>query len=291
MTPPHLTKSAGIAFALCLPALSSGALISFENFGAYTGSGRLSTLTAPATPGYSGNWYDNSGSFGPTLKTPLVYGDAAYQLGSTGQSVGFSPSGSNGRNIRLFDGSLTATSGTTGTYYFSFLITQGGAQFQNLELFSGGNADANRTFYFGATNNAGMDQTKYSFSAGGQSVQTPVTANAAVNLVVVKFTLSSVDLSDTVSVWVNPDLSNAMAGDSSSTPLTISGANIAFDRLSLASFVTNNDNLQVGNLAWGTDFASVTVVPIPEPTSYAAIACGGVGLAAVIRRRKRRASN
>jgi len=97
-----------------------------------------------------------------------------------------------------------------------------------------------------------------------------VAANTAVHLFVVGFNLSATAASDTVTVWLDPTLGAGAPGGG----LTVSGQNIAFDRLSLSDYSGNSANWD--EIRWGTTFDSVTVVP--EPSTFALAGLGGLAL-------------
>ena len=158
---------------------------------------------------------------------------------------------------RLLAGtSLVVTSNTVGTRYLSFLYQSGqeaGATiYQMLDLYNGNTADANRTFAAGLTQNGGNTGSEYDFGVNEAYSSTGVAADTAVHLFVVKFELSDVDFSDSVTVWIDPTLG---AGEPAGG-ITVSGQNIAFDRLSISSYSGGN-SAAWDEIRWSTNFDGV----------------------------------
>ena len=110
-----------------------------------------------------------------------------------------------------------------------------------------------------------------------------MTADTAVHLFVVEFNLSATAGGDSVTVWLDPTLG---AGDPSGG-VTVSGQNIAFDRLATSDYASTGSTGNSGawdNIRFGTTFNDVTIAAVPEPTTLAPL-CGIVGLALWFRRR------
>jgi hypothetical protein len=112
----------------------------------------------------------------------------------------------------------------------------------------------------------------YGFKVNGVSTQLGVNDTLA-NLFVLKFDFSAADLSDSVTVWQNPDLTTPGSGT------TISGFNMSFDRITFAKYGTS-DGTSWDELRLGDTFTDV----IPEPATLGLISAFGGGLLFVRRR-------
>ncbi len=289
------TLAKGFALSLAALALAStaqAALLSYESFSGYTDATQLDAQTAPAVAGYTGNWVHASTSFGTqdilSSSTGLTYSGLATTGGSAGVPTSITPgpidSTNSGRVARQLDSTISATASTDATYYMSFLFQSGQetgvSTYQTLALYDGiGNtdSDAARNFDIGLTDNGALNGDAYGFGADNNTYySTNVAATTDVRLFVVKFTLSSTDLSDSVQVWVDP----TSEGD---TSISVSSLNLTWDTITLSDYEGNSANWD--EIRWGTTFGDVT--PIPEPSAFAALA-GLAGLAAVGLRRRRR---
>ncbi|MES2474394.1 MAG: PEP-CTERM sorting domain-containing protein [Verrucomicrobiota bacterium] len=284
-------QSAIVFAAIFTPALVSAAVLSHETFSGYT-AGEIQTVTpSPSVAGYTGNWTDvDFGDAEPSITVgSLSYADPLY-AGSGGDSVsvpnnvvgGEINAANSGRVFRLLDSTLAVNSSTTGTIYLSFLYQNGqqtgATTFQMLSLYDGNTADANRNFTAGLTTNGGQTGNQYNFGVENGTGETysssGVAADTGVHLFVVKFDLSALAGSDSVTLWLDPDLG---AGD----PLggtTITGKDLTWDRLAFSDYEGNSAAWD--EVRWGTDFNSVTV---PEPGTAL---LGSLGVLALLRRRR-----
>jgi hypothetical protein len=257
-------KSKLLAAVILLPSAASAELLSQDTFSGYA-LGQLHTTTSPTIAGYSGDWTGiDWGNAKPAVTAgTLSYGGANYVPGSGNKvtvisnAPGEITEPTSGRVFRLFDSSLTVTDSTTGTLYLSLLFQSGqetgATTYQTLALFNTDTADANRNFdigftggtiyNFGVNDSVGPNQTVHS---------TGVNADTGVHLFVVKFTLSNAALSDSVTVWVDPDLS---AGEPTGGT-TVSGRDLAWDRLALSDY--DGNSCAWDEIRWGTTFDSVT---------------------------------
>lgn len=259
-------KSRLLVAAALLPSAVSADLLSRDSFSGYA-LGQLQATTSPTIAGYTGNWTGiDFGDAKPAVTAEsLSYADINYAAGIGNKvSVPVNPGGDeieandSGRVFRLLDSSLTATGATAGTFYLSFLFQSGqetgATTYQTLALFNADTADANRNFdigfnggtiyNFGVNDTAGPNQTYH---------DTGVTADTGVHLFVVKFTLSDVALSDSVTVWVDPVLG---AGEPAGGT-TVSGRDLAWDRIALSDY--DGNSCAWDEIRWGTDFDSVTI--------------------------------
>ena len=287
-TKPLVAAACGI---LALAGMTANAqLLSSESFSGYTPGTLLRNNTpSPTTAGYTGNWtaidYGDAGA--GTIAGALSYGGAGYysdavnHIGVAADAGGIQQ-GSSGRTYRLLDSSTAVTSSTVGTLYLSFLFQSGqeygATTFQMLDLYNGGTADNQRTFTAGLCNNGGQSGNIFDFGVNEAYSNSGVTADTGVHLFVVEFNLSATAASDSVHVWVDPTLG---LGDPTGG-VTVSGQNIAFDRLSISDYSGNSANW--GDIRFGTTLNSVTAVP--EPTT---LALAGLGSLALLFRRRRQA--
>lgn len=273
---------------------SHAALISHESFSGYTTGVQIdegANLPSPAVTGYTGNWTTtNWGTQQPSITVgSLVYSNPLY-LGSSGDKAGVPSTApteiiesTSGRTYRSLESSLTVTSSTDTTLYLSFLFQSGqqttSTTYQTLHLNQGTNGDAGRAFDIGITDNGALDGNEFGFGVndnyGVGTSQELGAANTTVNLLVVKFDLSSATNSDGVTVWLNPTLGGV--GDPSGG-LSVTGVNLVWNSLMLSDYDGNSATWD--EIRWGTDFNSVTV---PEPS---AALLGGLGVLAFRRRRR-----
>lgn len=269
-----------------------GALVppsSYESFSGYAEGVQLpANVPAPAVAGYTGDWTSiDFGNLHPDTRAgSLAYGGAGYAAGVSGHIgidsyTGGIGAGNSGRMYRLLAGtSLVVTSNTVGTRYLSFLYQSGqetgATPYQMLDLYNGNTADANRTFAAGLTQNGGNTGAEYDFGVNEAYSSTGVAADTAVHLFVVKFELSDVDFSDSVTVWIDPTLG---AGEPAGG-ITVSGQNIAFDRLSISSYSGGNAGAW-DEIRWSTNFDGVTIVAPPAPTTFAPTLSAALRLAPI----------
>jgi hypothetical protein len=287
--------------ALLACASAHAQLLSSESFSGYTvGSPITSDIPAPTVAGYTGNW--TAVDFGTKYPTAtagsLSYGGAGYAA-SPGNNIavpsysGGIAAGNSGRVYRLLDSTTTVTSSTVGTLYLSWLFQDGnqagsaGTVYQTLDLYNGAaNSNGPRAFNAGITTNGGQSGDQYNFGVNEAYTSTGVNVDAGVHLFVAEFNLSANNNADSVTTWLDPTLgANNPAGG-----ITVSGVNIAFDHLAISDYASNGTIGNSGawsNIRFGTTFNSVTIAPVPEPST---LALGGLGFAALcFYRRKARA--
>ena len=273
-----------LSAGLLLPTTGLAAIIGQDSFSAYTVGTKLPGQN-PTIAGYVGAWADVAfGNAEPAVEAgSLVYSGANYSPGG-GEKVGKGPDTAGiaaancGRTERLLDSALVVTDSTTGTLYLSWLFQTGNENaapnantYQVLGLWNGtGGTDGLRDF------EAGIAASDFATGNYGFRVDnnTPANLNVApdanVHLIVAKFTLSSVALSDSVTVWIDPVLG---AGEPAGG-VTVSGKNLAFDRLTLSDYASNSSYWD--DIRWGSTFGSVTTetvlpsIPVIEsqPVDY-----------------------
>jgi hypothetical protein len=258
-----------LAGCLLLPATAQ--YLSHDPFAGYTIGAELQSADGPTVAGYTGAWSDiDFGDAEPAISAgSLAYGNPAY-AGSSGERVakgadtGGVGAGNSGRVFRLLDSSLAATDATTGTRYLSWLFRTGNENaasnantYQTLALYNGSTTDANRNFDAGI---AGGDFAtgNYAFRAENNASfvgNLGVAPDNAVHLIVAKFSLSSSNNADGITVWIDPPLT----GSEPAGGVTRSGFNTQFDRLALSDYASNSSAWD--EIRWGSTFASVTVLP------------------------------
>lgn len=285
-----LEKSSRVALFSTLfasPSLLHAVVLSHDSFSGYS-PGELPGQN-PTVTGYSGAWADVAfGDAEPSVTAgSLSYSDPLY-LGSSGDKIskGADLEGINGANSgrteRLLDSSLVVTNSTAGTVYLSFLFQSGfenaaaqPAVYQTLGLWNGTGAnDGLRDFEAGIAS-GDFGTTNYAYRVDNSTVgNLGVASNSSVHLFVVKFDLSAAAASDSVTVWLNPTLGAGEPGGG----VTLSGRDLAFDRLVFSDYASNSTNWD--EVRWGTTFNAVTV---PEPVSAL---LGSFGLLALLRRRR-----
>lgn len=263
-------SSSILSVGLLLPVSSLADILSQDSFSAYTVGTELPAQN-PTINGYSGAWTDVAfGDAEPAIIAgSLVYAGAGYTAGS-GEKVGKAAdtggigSGNSGRVERLLDSALVVTDATTGTLYLSWLFQTGNENsaanantYQTLALWNGtGGNDALRDFEAGIA--AGdFATTNYGFRVDNNSpANLNVAPNANVHLMVAKFVLSASPASDSVTVWIDP----ALGAGEPAGGITVSGKNLAFDRLAFSDYASNS--VSWDEVRWGTTFNNVTVDPI-----------------------------
>lgn len=289
---PPIGTLLAVPAALLACASVHAQLISSETFSGYTVGTQVTADTpSPTVAGYTGDWTSvDFGSLHPTTTAgSLSYGGAGYAA-SSGNHIavptysGGIGAGNSGRMYRLLDSSTTVTSTTVGTLYLSWLYQTGnedgtaGTVYQTLDLYNGsGNSNGPRAFNAGLTTNGGQSGNQYDFGVNEAYTSTGVTADSGVHLFVIEFNLSATAGQDSVTVWLDPTL----GAGTPSGGITVSGQDIAFDHLAISDYASSGS---IGNSgAWsdirfGTTFDSVTIAPVPEPSTMALAGLGGLAL-------------
>lgn len=264
----NIQKLLPLAAIALAPSLASAQLISQDSFSSYATTSLANQN--PSIIGYVGAWAITNG-FGqtsPVVSTgSLAYGNPLY-FASSGNSIGTpaDPEGilqsNSGRVGRLLDAPLVVTDASTGTLYLSWLFKSGFEGtgpvpqiYQTLALFNGAlGTDSNRTFEAGCAS-GDFGTPNYAFRLGNSGAligNLGVATDASVRLIVAKIVLSDQANSDSVTVWLDPDLS----GGEPAGGVTVSGANLAWDRIALSDYASNSSNWD--EIRWGSSFASVT---------------------------------
>lgn len=243
-----------------------GGLISHDPFATAAGytAGELPGQN-PAVAGYTGAWTDidfGDAEAGVSAGS-LVYPDPLY-LGSSGDKVGVAADSTggeitatnSGRVYRLLGGPLQANATTAGVRYLSFLFQSGqetGATIYQMLSLNAGDGDGNRNFDIGITNNSGLPGTDYAFGVDNGYTSTGVAASSGVRLLVVRFDLSADALSDSVTVWVDPEPGTTDPAGGT----VIQNCELTWDRLVLSDY--DGNSAAWDEIRWGTTFSSVTL--------------------------------
>lgn len=284
--PNKLLIAACFGGILTLPS-AHAQVLGFDQFltGATPANGEYSVggiaSQSPTLTGFTGTWGVPGGS-GNIQATSLSYAAVGYG-GPAGGSVAV---GDWNRIGRLLDSSLTSalSSSASGTVYLSFLMQSTGAGngYQSLELYGGGfNDGTDRAFQLGMGGWGDFNGGQFGIKANNGSLSNLGGVNTSVNLFLVKFDLSSALNGDSVTAWMNPNLSGG-PGDPTGG-VVISGIELrGIDRLSLATFGGGSD-LNADELRFGRTLTDV--VAVPEPTALALLGVGAIGLMAARRNR------
>jgi hypothetical protein len=273
-----------LSAGLLLPGAGLAAILSQDSFSAYTAGAELPGQN-PTIVGYTGAWTDVAfGDAEPAVATgSLTYAGTNYAAGGgdlvskVADAAGIS-AGNCGRVERVLESAMVVTDTTTGTLYLSWLFKTGNENaaanantYQTLALWNGtGGNDGLRDFEAGIAL-GDFATANYGFRVDNNApANLNVAPDANVHLIVAKFTLSATAASDSVTVWIDPVLG---AGEPAGG-VTISGKNLAWDRLVLSDYASNSSAWD--DIRWGTTFDNVTteaVVPsIPvfeaQPVAY-----------------------
>lgn len=247
----------------------------------------------PTVTGFTGAWATPGSSTAAISATGLTYSTVA----SAGGSVLFPatlPAAPNaGRVTRDLTTAINTNSDTT--VYMSFMMENSLAndttQYRAFELNTVGGGDATRTFRLGLGSlDADFGTTNYGFRVNNNPLVAAERANlnisnTATNFFVVKFTLSSTALNDSVTVWANPTNlgSESLSGPGDSiTGFTFSGN---MERVQLASFNVGG-SMGFDEFRIGDSWQAVTTVPEPSTSALIAISLAAL---TILRRRRARA--
>jgi|GEM_PF-754568 len=279
---PGVFGDSAVASVFTYPAWEG--LVSHEPFS--TGSGyALDELPAqdPAIDGYVGPWVEvDFGDAQPEVMSgsllypdPLYLGSSGDQAGKTADTVGIGADNS-GRTYRELAPALVVAENTTGVRYLSWLYRNGNENapdaaptvYSTLALFNGDTADANRYFEGGVADDAALGPNlmcRINNDVG--AVGDFGAIDDGVHLFVVKFDLSDQFGSDTVTVWVDPELGSGEPVGGS----LFEFREIVFDRIVLSDYASNSSAWD--EIRWGSTFDSVTLNPNPG-SDYAAWIAG-----------------
>jgi len=249
----------------------------------------------PTVTGFSGAWYSaNTEGTGPSISsTNLSFSNSSGTVETAGGSVFIgSGSGVGGRVNRNLTTPISLDSNTT--IYISIMMQNSlpadVTQYRAFELnraSTNNNDDPNRILQLGLSN-GDFGTTNYGFRVNNSnSFQGNLgISNTDTNFFVIKLTLSSTALNDSITVWANPSnlgsefLSGAGVGFSG---ITLSNDGNSIGRIQFAGFTagtTHFDAVRIGD-SWQA------VTTIPEPSTWALLAISLTTITLLRRRRAR----
>lgn len=292
-------QPAVLAFALAMvwPLASEAALVAYDPFksganranGEYTASSDMRTMGAAAlgwvgTSGIDGFGVAHAGTTGNFVANATGESSAVvdYEQGGRMNWVGVGNFAAN-RNITR---QLNPTP-TSSEWWFSIMTNRlgwanPGAGVDNTYAVGGFTNSSGVGLQVGYEDSSDDGTPNLTLRAGGQFITLEDNApSSAARFVLVKLTINQSG-NDALSIWANPTTLTA------ATPATIEVGNINVSD-SLTPFTQSKYESpgQSGPVFWdeirlGTDFASVTGIPVPEPAAIAFLGVGG--LLAVVRR-------
>jgi hypothetical protein len=276
---PAILVSTVISFASSITYAQSEDV--YESFSGYT-TGQLVGQTGTGT-GTTGAWINNTQP--SAVATGLTYSG----LLTTG---GGSSTAGTGRGGILLGSSFQVDDTTTGDIYLSLLMQSPtgdtGDLYKAFELHDGGFADSpDRKVQIGLNSGDFGGNDKYGVRvATSTTTQTGAlaTVNAAVNLIVAKFTLSATTDADVATFWFNPETGTAGDPTVFESTITLNSLDISYDRFTLANFGLSGTIL-IDEIRFGSTYGNVT--PVPEPSTYALL--GGICSLFFVALRRRRA--
>lgn len=287
-----------IALPVLLVSLASAAhaAVVFDSFltGGVAASGQYNTGALigqnPTLSGFSGAWATPSSATVTVGASSLAFSNSSGSVNTAGGAVTVTT----GRVMRDLGTVLNVQPTTPYTRYVSFLLQNSvsgdSAAYRAVEFFQAGSTNqGTRTFQLGLSN-TDFGTLNYGFRLSNSDALRGNlgSANTGVNLFVVRFDFANGN--DTVTVWMNPSNLGSEAG--AGAGVSVSGALLTSNigRVSLASFggtasTMGLDELRIGD-TW-SEVVNFTAAPIPEPSSFAALAgCAAVGCAMLRRRRR-----
>jgi len=222
---------------------------------------------SPTVLGFDGAdaWFGNSTSVPNIIENGLTYTNASGTVASAGGSL--RTDSNNNRGNRQMD--VAFTGATTGTYYVSFMLRvssiASSSNYKTFGFYNGVPGQSTRVLTIGTTSSFGDD-----FYLNTQGTDASLgDADTDTNFFVLRLDFSSVDDSDSVTVYRNPDLVNEPGSGVNASDL-----NLAFDHVALERFASQS--LEVDELRIGNTYNDVTTAPIPEPTTLALVGMSGL---------------
>jgi autotransporter-associated beta strand protein len=265
-------------------------LLAFEPFACYT-EGSLVGQNYTGTGFDSGGWFTGAGDLRVTNTASLRYASGAWVLAAEGGRASTPAAGFNtafaamntntsGAFSNLVDGGRIGGPNASGTLYFSFLARNASGSLDGTDDFAGFELFDDGSEVLGIGNNWGA----WAYSLFGISGDVDLTNNAGnffsmdatVHLFVARIDYASGG-NDTVTVWMDPDISVSEGSQGNLYRRTFTG-NAAFNRIALRSGSNNNDNnWDYDEIRFGSSWASVTPSGVAITAQPASVAqqCGG----------------
>ena len=284
-----------IAFTLLSVANNEAQIIAYDGFN-YTGGANLTGLnggTPVSNPGWTAAWKLTAGSETTTTVAPsgLSYtdghGNTLVVAGNSIQDPDASKHG-NGRTVKYTSSSLF----TTGTsVWMSALVksTYTGVTASNLVImpFCPSN-DPGNTPGDGINITSSNLGVTVSSDLGGINSSTLAGTSGSTMLIVAKLTFGGGGTSDSITTWVNPFLdttpsTGGVTANGTSTISLFTATSTTFAVRGGSPWTGFMDEFRVG-LSFNDVVPQVAVVP--EPSTFALVGFGCVGLLMVLRRRK-----
>lgn len=264
--------------------LSDAAVIVNESFQNYTTGVLTDNTTAVNATGLTGNIQiaGNATNTASIESGTLSYSNGSLSLNGGNQFLRISATNANATGVNLAFSSNLAPSG--GSVFMSFLYRINGT-INSGDIGQGGfqsNADTG----VNVSNNVGTQSNGSTFKtnvgAANTSTGAGVVTAGNLNFVVVQYISSGTQWTD-ANVWINPNSTTQGAAT-----YTVTGGANGTSWVALASTISQvdaGDTVDFDRYLIGTAWADV--VPVPEPATWALLACAGTFL--VIFRRRRTA--
>lgn len=276
--------------ALFLPLGSVASVLLYEGFDYASGS----LVGRNGGHGFKTAWA-NSGTASASVvdANGSSYDDGSgHQLLAAGGRVAVSANDTSGV-YRTFD-SITAASGTTTTYWLSFVAstsgtwTSSGGSYSAALVLRNGDAELLAVGAFGTTDGWRVRANNATYSSA-----TGVASSATEAFVVIRIDVNTAAAgADSVYLWLNPEIGGE-APTTSAAASSITGNLWDSFSLNLLRIGTmdggskTTKGIALDELRLGTDFASVAPQAVPEPAALAMVFGGsGLLLAFAFRRRK-----
>ena len=292
-----LASAAILAFA----APTQAQLIAYENFNTTAGTNSISGSSGTGSSGFSNNWTTIGEATGGNIINPgYTYTDLA-TAGNRAQI--FNADASATYFYRSLSSPFTVGANSTGTLWASFLIQATAAasgQGASIGFFDVSIPTATTTTgvtigAIGSNANYRVANRPLDVSSGGGIVVTTSTSAATYALAVFKFTIdTNAGGNETFSLWLNPTLSSFDGSEGSLGTAALSNqslGNMGISSISSVAFGSNyvsqgSATLGLDEIRLGTSLSSV--LPVPEPSTWALLTIGLTALM-VFRRRSRQA--
>jgi hypothetical protein len=286
-------QRASLAFLFGVSSSSlSAALLAEESFligtdpsaGEYEDEGLIIGMN-PTVMGFTGAW---DGGVATAETGTLNYSDGSGSIQTAGGKIRMGGSDRAGRQF-----SQTFDSSTEGTYYLGFLYQQQTTLtgYRGFALYNGAVSSSGSSRPFTATADGSVSgQLNIENDFSGASGDSTATIDSDVNFFVFRFDMSTDDLSDSLSLYMNPDL--ATGPSASSLIYSDTSLNIAFDHIGLERWSGSgiDYNIYLDEIRVSQSYNEVSTVPVPEAKAFGLVlGLLGIALAGTRRRASRSA--